>query len=592
MSGSEARRVLPIATRRATWRVLGREVRDRRGVALVTLGCFALSNVCGLLAPWVLGDLVDASIGDVSRSTVLTAVSLLVATAVGAGGLLWVGYVFMARLGEGALASLRERVVGRSLRLPTSDLQRAGSGDLLTRVGDDVATVTQAINNTLPLVIGAGLATGLTAVSMFGLDWRLGLAGLASAPVYAIGVWWYLPRAEPMYARERLAVGERAQTLVGALDGATTIRTYRVEADIVGAVEAKSEAAMGVAVRTFRMLTTFTGWLNRGELAGLSALLAVGFWLVDGGSASVGEVTTAALLFHRLFGPIGTLMVTFDDVQSAGASLSRLVGVIEMQATTAVAEPAKISPPQIRVDSVTYRYDDGPAVLEDVSLAIGAGERVALVGASGAGKTTLASIIAGQLLPTAGEVWIADESTRELGEVGVRERVALVSQDIHVFHGSLRDDLTMARPEADDDELYAALTAVGAVGWAKALPDGLSTVVGENACRLTAAQAQQLALARLLLADRPAVILDEATAEAGSAGAYELERAADVVVDGRTSIVVAHRLTQALQADRIIVLESGRVIEQGDPDTLIERGGRFARLWSAWHSGSVGAPAS
>lgn len=590
MTISDARSVLPIATRRSTWRMLWSQVRSRRRVALLTLGCFGLSNVCGLLAPWILGRLVDASIGDASTSTVLTAVGSLLAAAVGAGGFLWGGYVFMARLGEGTLASLREQVVGRALRLPTADLQRAGSGDLLTRVGDDVATVTQAINNTLPLVIGSGLAMGLTAVSMFGLDWRLGLAGLACAPVYSIGVWWYLPRAEPMYARERLAVAERAQTLVGALDGATTIRAYRVEDDMVRAVEARSEEAMGVAIRTFRMLTTFTGWLNRGELAGLSALLATGFWLVDGGSASVGEVTTAALLFHRLFGPIGTLMVTFDDVQSAGASLSRLVGVIEMEPATEAVARAGASPPEIRVNAVTYRYDDGPPVLDEVSLVIAAGERIALVGASGAGKTTLASIIAGQMLPTSGDVRIAGVSTRELGEAGVREWVALVSQDVHVFHGSLRDDLTMARPDATDDQLGAALDAVGALAWMEALPDGLSTVVGENAYRMTAAQAQQLALARLHLADRPAVILDEATAEAGSAGAYQLERGADVVVDGRTSIVVAHRLTQALRADRIVVLEEGRVVEQGSPQTLIDADGRFAQLWSAWHSGTVDVP--
>ena len=240
MSEMDERTVLPIASRRSTWRMLANEVRARRGVAALTLVCFALSNVCGLLAPWILGDLVDASIDDASQSTVVTAVFLLLGVAVSAGGFLWIGYVFMARLGEGTLASLRERVVARALRLPTADLQRAGSGDLLTRVGDDVATVTQAINNTLPLVIGAGLATALTGVSMFGLDWRLGLAGLACIPAYVIGVRWYLPRAEPMYARERLAVGERAQTLVGALDGATTVRAYRVEDAMVDSVEVKS----------------------------------------------------------------------------------------------------------------------------------------------------------------------------------------------------------------------------------------------------------------------------------------------------------------------------------------------------------------
>ncbi|UYM04355.1 ABC transporter ATP-binding protein [Solicola gregarius] len=587
MSGDESTRpVLPIADRRTTWRVVAQDLRARPGIASTTLIAFALSNVCGLLAPWILGWLVDAAIDDAAHSDIVKAVVVLGVAGVGAGGFLLVGYVYMARLGEGTLAMLRERVVARAVRLPTSVLDRAGSGDLLTRVGDDVATVTQAINNTLPMVVGAALATGLTAVSMFGLDWRLGLAGLACAPIYAFAARWYVPRAVPLYERERLAVGERAQTLVGALDGSETLRAYRAEDPMVSSIAARSQAAMGLRLRTFRLLTTFTGWMNRAELVGLAALLSVGFLLVDDDAVSVGAVTTAALLFHRLFGPIGTLMVTFDDVQAAGVSLARLVGVIEMAEAAAPDAGQVTGSPSVRVESLTYRYDDGPVILDDVSLAVEPGERLALVGASGAGKTTLASVIAGRFMPDAGDVRVAGVSTRQLGEAGAREWVAMVSQDVHVFYGPLREDLRLAAPDAGDDDLRAALDSVGALSWVDALPDGLSTVVGENAHPLTAARAQQVALARLVLADRPIVILDEATAEAGSTGAYELECAADGVVAGRTSIVVAHRLTQALAADRVAVLEGGRVVEFGPPAELIERGAAFARLWDAWHASS------
>ena len=587
----DERRVLPIADRRTTWRVLGRELRVRRGTAVVTVLAFALSNICGLLAPWTLGWLVDAAIDGAARSAVVLAVAVLAAAALGGGGFLLVGYVMMARLGEGVLAALRERVVARALRLPTSVLDRAGSGDLLTRVGDDVANVTQAINNTLPMVVGAGLATGLTAVSLFGLDWRLGLAGLACAPIYGLAARWYVQRAVPLYERERLAVAERAQTVVGALDGTDTVRAYRAGDRMVASISDRSMEAMNLRVRSFRLLTTFSGWMNRAELVGLGALLCVGFLLVDADGVSVGQVTTAALLFHRLFGPIGVLMVTLDDIQSAGVSLARLVGVIEVAETDENPTRGVIGSPSIRVDGLSYRYEGGPEVLHNVSLTVAPGERLALVGASGAGKTTLATLIAGRLSPSEGEVRIADVSTRDLGESGARGWVAMVSQDVHVFYGPLRDDLRLAAPEADDDDLRAALDAVGALTWVAALPDGLATVVGENALQLTPARAQQVALARLVLADRPVVILDEATAEAGSAGAAELEQAADSVVAGRTSVVVAHRLTQALVADRVAVLEAGRVVEVGPPAELIERGGEFARLWDAWHAGHQHADA-
>jgi len=223
-------------------------------------------------------------------------------------------------------------------------------------------------------------------------------------------------------------------------------------------------------------------------------------------------------------------------------------------------------------------------VLDDVSLHIAPGERVALVGASGAGKTTLASIVAGLLEPSGGPgaVRIGGVRFDELGETRWRRQVALISQDVHVFSVPLIDDVRLAAPDASLEQVRAALAKVGATGWVAALPDGLGTVVGEIAHPLMASQAQQIALARLILADPPIAILDEATAEAGSAGAHELEKAAAAAMAGRTSLVVAHRLTQAAAADRVIVMEHGRIVEDGPHDQLVHAGGRYATLWQAW----------
>jgi ATP-binding cassette subfamily C protein len=230
----------------------------------------------------------------------------------------------------------------------------------------------------------------------------------------------------------------------------------------------------------------------------------------------------------------------------------------------------------VSVRGVRFAYEAGHEVVGGVDLDVGPGERVALVGASGAGKTTLAKLVAGIHPPTGGEIRA--------------DTVVLITQEVHVFAGPLADDLRLARPDATDDELSAALDVVGALDWVRALPDGLATEVGEGGRRLTAAQAQQLALARMVLADPPVVILDEATAEAGSAGARLLERASAAALEGRSALVVAHRLTQASAADRVVVLDAGTVVESGTHGDLLAAGGRYASLWEAWSGTRTRAP--
>ena len=563
--------LLPVATGRRAGRVVADELRARPLASSLT----ALTAVCaaaaGLIAPTVLGRLVDAV--DRGEGTIWPFVWALLGAALLSAVLTGLSAVLIARLGETVLARLREKVVDRALHLPSATLDRVRGGDLLSRVGDDVAKVAEAVTSALPQVAGAGLTVLLTLVGLGALDWRLALAGMVALPLYVTALRWYLPRSAPRYAAERVAMGERSQALVSSVQGADTVHAYADEARHRAVVDDRSASALGITLGVFRLFTDF-GWrMNRAEYLGLAAVLGVGFFLVRSGDVTVGAVTTAALLFHRLFGPLGLLLFTFDDVQSAGASLVRMVGVADLPDAAAAPRVRTAARPAVELRGIGHSYG-GPPVLVDVDLALAPGERVALVGASGAGKTTLAGVLAGGLDPAAGQVLLDGEPVADL-----RAQVGLVSQEVHVFAGSLADDVRLARPDATDAEVVAALETVGA-GWATAM--GLDTVVGDGGRELTAPQAQQLALARLVLADPPVAVLDEATAEAGSAGARDLEDAALAATAGRTTLVVAHRLTQAARADRVVVLAAGRVVEEGTHAELVEAGGRYARLWTAW----------
>lgn len=576
------RRLLPIASRRDTTRLAWALLRERRGPLVICAVAFALAGALSLVPPWVLGDLVDAIGEGGDRTTVLRGAAVIAAAGVGAG--LFAG-VAIAALGHAvipALARLREAVVDRVLDLEPDRLEEAGRGDVLARVGDDVRTVNTSLDEGVPTTIDSLVAIGFTVVGLSALDWRLGLAGLCAIPVYAMGLRWYLPHAGPRYRAERVAEGERAEALLTGLQSAPTLRALRYEEMWQRRVEDRSWQAATVAIDVYRLLTRFWARSNRAELVGLLLVLGTGFVLVRGDMVTVGAATTAALFFHRLFNPIGGLLATFDQVQAAGASLARLAGLALLPASEAGSRPAQDEHPGLELEGIHHTYADGDEVLHDVSVRVAPGERVALVGATGAGKSTLALIAAGHLVPSRGTRTLAGSSYEDLGAPAVRARVALVTQQVHVFAGTLRDNLLLAAPGADAEAVQDALERTRATGWVEALPDGLDTVVGAHGHTLTPAQAQQVALARVLLADRPVIVLDEATAEAGSAGARQLDDAATEVLRGRTAIVVAHRLSQASTADRIVVLDHGKVAEQGTHEELLALGGQYATLWSSW----------
>ncbi|MFK4693878.1 ATP-binding cassette subfamily C protein [Streptomyces pristinaespiralis] len=581
-TGTPDRELLPIATGAQTLAVVRTLLRGHRLLTVSAVTVLVLGTGIGMLTAPLLGRIVDLVVAQRGPGALTVPMVLLLTVATARGVATAVGSSLVARLGETVLASLRERFVERALRLPLQRVERAGSGDLTSRVTGDVTLITNAVRQALPEFSGAVLTIVLTLVGLAVLDWRFLLAVLPAVPVHVLTVRWYIPRSSPVYAAHRVATGALQHQLLDSVGGVRTVRAFRLNGRHARLLEQRSRDAVDLALRGIRLVSGFFSRLNLAEFVGLTSVLVTGFLLVGNGSVSIGTATAAALYFHSLFNPVNAALFLIDEAQSAGASLARLVGVSSLPAEHDRAGAPVPVDGSVKVYALSHAYTPGHPVLSDVDLEVRDGERVALVGASGAGKTTLAKLIAGVHPPSGGSFSLGGVDATELGPAGIRRAVTLISQEVHVFAGPLAEDLRLARPEATDEELRAALAQVDALAWVEALPDGLGTVVGEGGHRLTVTQAQHLALARLVLADPPIAILDEATADAGSAGARTLEAAALKALEGRTALMVAHRLPQAATADRVVVLDGGRVVETGTHEELVAAGGRYGALWSAW----------
>ena len=584
MSAQNSPKTLPVATGRETFSTLTRMARAHPRDCAAAGAWTLAAAVTTVLGPLLLGLLVDAVAG-AHRDQAVPLLALLAVVSVGGAVLTTLSQRATVVLASRITAELRERIVARILALDTSIVHAAGSGDVTSRVTEDMEIFGDSVS--LIAEVFSAAATVAVSFAAFGsLDWRLALAFAVVVPVYALSLRSYLPRAGSRYAAERRAAAERSQTILESLHGAATVEAYDMAPLQTSRVAEASARAVDAGISALKLSLWLIKSMNAAEAIGLSAILLTGSYLVHDHAISVGAVAAAALLFHRLFDPLGTLVGSFDDVQRAGAALARIVGVARMP----LLEPESARKPSgavaLEARGVRHSYDDAVEVVRGVDLTVPAGTSMAVVGASGAGKSTLAAIVAG-LLPasSAGSTVLRDvHGSIDVTGLDSSSRAAwigMVAQDTHVFTGTLRDDMTLAVPDADDQRINAALKAVGAT-WAITLPDGLDTLVGSGGLPLDPAQTQQLALARIALADPPIVILDEASAEAGSAHARELDEAATALVRGRTAIVVAHRLSQARACDQILVMDDGRIAERGTHDELLALDGGYAALWSAW----------
>jgi ABC-type multidrug transport system fused ATPase/permease subunit len=576
---------LPVADARQVRRYARALMRRHPRALAGAIGLHVFAAVAGLAAPRLIGDLVEAIERGATTVTVDRIAAAIAAFVVVQAVITRFAHMASARLGERVLAELREDFVGRILAMPLSTVERAGTGDLVTRTSRDVAALSQTVRFAVPETMIA-LATGAFAIgALLLVDPLLGLPCLIAVPILWVGTRWYLRRAPEGYLRENAAYSDITDGITETVEGSRTtealrrqdIRRRRTDDDIRRQYAAERY--------TLRLRTVWWPLTEVAYVLPVVATLVVGGWFYLEGWVTLGEVTAATLYVQLLVDPLDRFLSWLDELQVGGASLARILGVSEVPEDRA---PSGVRPEGegVAARDVHYSYVEGRDVLHGVSLEVAPGERLAMVGPSGAGKSTLGRLLAGIHGPRSGSVTVGGAPLVELPLDELRSHVALVTQEHHVFIGTLRDNLVLARPSSTDEGVRAALAAVDALEWADALPDGLDTVVGAGGHPLPPAQAQQLALARLVLADPHTLVLDEATSLIDPRAARHLERSLAAVLEGRTVIAIAHRLFSAHDADRVAVVEDGRITELGSHAELVAAGGSYAALWRSWHGSS------
>jgi ABC-type multidrug transport system fused ATPase/permease subunit len=574
---------LPVATSpqvRQRARALARRHRGRLGV---TVGLHAAAALAGLAGPALLGLLVDeVTDGDATTGRVDRIALAVLAALVAQVALVRVARLASYSLGERVLAELREEFLDGVLALPLGTVERAGTGDLLARSTHDVEDVAEVVRFAAPETLIASVTAALTVGAAVAVSpWITVASVLVVAPPLWLSTRWYLRRAPAGYLREMAAWSRLTGGVAETVEGGRTMEALRLQRRRIRRTDDDIREQYRAERYTLFLRTVWYPVIEGAYVIPVAAAVLAGGLLHARGLATVGEVTAVALYMRQLVDPLDLILSWLDHLQIGATAFARLLGVAHVPADR---QPGGRRPAGERLvaSDVHFAYTAGRDVLHGVDLDLRPGERLAMVGPSGAGKSTLGRLLAGVNRPRAGSVTVGGVGLDELPLDELRGHVVLVTQEQHVFAGTLRDNLTLARPDAGDAAARAALAAVDALAWVAALPQGLDTPVGAGGHALSAAQAQQVALARLVLADPHTLVLDEATSLLDPRAARHLERSLSAVLAGRTVVAIAHRLHTASHADRVAVVEDGRVTELGAHAELVEAGGSYASLWHRW----------
>lgn len=575
---------LPLADAKFIWHslkgLIGQFKREFSVVIALQLG----ASLAAVVLPWILGDLIDAIGTGTTASYIVRSLAICLAFVL-IGAILSYFAEYRARvMGESVFAVLREQLVETVTSLPLSTVESAGTGDLLGRTTRDVERVQFTVRMGISSILVLTVTIVVTVAAAIMTSPLLSVGLLIPIPFIYLVMRWYLPRTIPAYRANAAAWANVSGVITETVEYAETV-------DAASLRDQRNQRLDGAFREVWRLeryaawqRMTFMFWLVFSMLFPIALVVAFGAYLYSLGWVTAGQVSTVALYLYQLRNPVWEATFWIDEIQSAAAALARIFGV-------GLVPPGREPTGQVPSGShlvardVTYAYREGQNVLHGVSLDLRGGETLAMVGPSGAGKSTFGRMLAGIHPPSSGSVTVGGVNLVDLTEDELQKQVILVNQEHHVFVGTIADNIRMAKGDATAEEIEAALEAVDAMRWIRDLPEGVETRVGAGGLALNPAQAQQVALARIILLNPHTLVLDEATSLMDPTAARDLERSLARVLAGRTVVAIAHRLYTAHDADRVAVLQDGRLVELGSHDELVARGGEYASLWESWQKG-------
>jgi len=570
------------ATRQVLRRVIRMATPFRRTI-FAALGFVLLSTLGLLLGPVIVRYGIDNGIDMKDTTTLRNAVLAYIAVVIMAYLAARQQYIFINRAGEGFLRALRVRTFDHIQRQSLGFFDRYQSGVLISRMTADIESMAELVQWGLLQFVAAVFLIVLALILMLSLSWQLTIAALLVMPVIIIASRKFQRDSNAAYLEVRERVGQNLSELQEGIAGVRVVQAYAQEQEQTRQFVASNRSLYQSHVHSIRVSTWYFGLVEALGIFSTGLAIGIGGWLVGRGDVTIGTVVAFVLLLAQLFEPVQQLSQLYNTVQSSAAALDKLFAILDTQPDIEGGDEELPERGDLIVDGVgfTYPSTDTP-VLRDVTISVADGERLALVGPTGAGKSTVAKLMARLYDPTEGTISFGGIDLRDATLDSLRQRVVVVPQEGFLFGGSIADNVRIARSDATDDELRAALDAIGALDRFDSFEDGIDTEVRERGSRLSAGERQLVSLARAALVDPAVLVLDEATSSLDPGTEAIVEQALDRLMTGRTTIVVAHRLSTIQHADRIAVIDAGLLAELGTHDELVELGGRYAALASAW----------
>jgi ATP-binding cassette subfamily B protein len=577
---------VPQASPRTVWRYTRALLRPVRSLYLGAAGAVTVSTLIALAGPALVRYAIDAGISKHETHALNVAAVVFLALAILKPFVVRAQILLAARAGERFLHALRVAAFDKLQVLPLGFFERQRAGVLVSRLTSDVQSLNELVREALVEITGSGLQILLTMVALVVLSPKLAAVSLVALPILIVSSWSFHHGAGRAYHTIRDRVADTLTALQEGLAGVRVVQAFRREERTLDRYKPRSQAQVSAWRRASLVNIRLFAFLPLAQAAALIVVLLAAASMYRDGAISIGTITAFVLYLIQLFDPIGRFTEWLGEFRSGLAALAKIVGLLDVPSPIEELPGAVELPGQgtLNLRGVSFGYGDGRTVVRNVTLAFAPGEQVALVGATGAGKSTVAKLVTRQYNPQQGSIELGGVDLRDATLESLQRRIVLLPQEGHLFSGTIADNVRLAHPDATDEQVRDALRDIGALERFEALPEGLATDVQTRGLRLSAGERQLVGIARVALADPAVIVLDEATSSLDPATEVAVERAIAAVAKGRTVVTIAHRLSTAERADRVVVMEHGRVVEVAPHDELVEQGERYASLWASWQA--------